>query len=147
LGLDEGTLRSWNGVDGARAAGAEIRRFLRLKPIALRGPNAATRPRAGAGGADDAAADAGAGADPSGHVATLLTTLLRFEAEVHGSSLFCGGSAAGQAPPKGEAEGRAWVSKSVVSGLSGTSIVQDVFESDPRSVQFVLRLLISIATI
>ena len=71
--------------------GAEIRRFPQLKEIALRGLDAGTPPRAKAGGADDDAADPGA--DLTGHVVMLLTTLLCFEVEVHGSSSFRGSSA------------------------------------------------------
>jgi hypothetical protein len=130
LGWDKETLRSWSGVDSVRAAGAETWRFPQLKETALRGLDTAMPPRASAGGEEDDASDAGA--DLTGHVATLLTMLLCFEVEVHGSSLFRGGSGGGPVPSKGKVDGRTWVSESVLSGLPVASSVRDTFESDSR---------------
>lgn len=133
LGLDSESIRRWNGIDmpgDDSEEGISISRYVQLREIALAGLQFTSQMY---DSNDETEVDKEAIAtDFSESVASIITTLVLFEEEVHGSFLFKGSSPSStNKSDMGKTESRHRLSKAVVSSLPVLSMVQELFEDEP----------------
>jgi len=116
LGLDSEAVRGWNGIDTLEENSEEVRRFIDLKTIVINGLSLAKL---------DALLES---------VSKISKTMLLFEEDVHGSSLFKGSSSSSSnKADKGRAGKQPRISKSILSSLPSASAIEVRYQDDPRS--------------
>ncbi|KAL7539375.1 hypothetical protein ACHAXR_009234, partial [Thalassiosira sp. AJA248-18] len=141
LGLDAEGVRSWGGAgdsaEDLEDINPEIERYLCLKEIVLTGLKVATQLHTMTSSIGEVGEVEEIATGVLESATEISKTLLQFEESCHGSFLFRGGTSSGRGSseksPKGKADSRTRVSKSVLSSLPSASSIKDMFESDPRS--------------
>jgi hypothetical protein len=136
LGLESESIRSWDGdapsAEESANLSSELKRYFQLKEIALN-LDCVARLFITKGFIDNID---GAVQDLLESAASISKTLLQFEEDVYGSFLFRSGLPSGRdscdMSPKSNAD-KSRVSKSILSLLPTASIIQENYQSDPRS--------------
>lgn len=117
LGLDSEAIRGWNCIDTLEENSEEVRRFVDLKTIVINGLSLAKS------SVDDTLLES---------VSKISKTMLLFEEDVHGSSLFKGSSSSSSNKPS-KVDKQSRISKSVLSSLPAASTIEERYQEDPRS--------------